>query len=76
MAPKKKTAATPSLTSKSLADLKSLNKAELNSELQSARKELYVLTMKKELGELKQSHLVKKSRKYIAQISTFLTSAV
>ncbi len=76
MAPKKKIAAVTSLTSKSLADLKSLNKAELNSELQSARKELYVLTMKKELGELKQSHLVKKSRKYIAQISTFLTSAV
>lgn len=76
MAPKKKTAAIASLTSKSLGDLKSLNKAELTTELQSARKELYVLTMKKELGELKQSHLMKKSRKYIAQISTFLTSAV
>ena len=75
MAPKKKTASV-SLTSKSLGDLKSLTKAELNTELQAAQKEHYVLSMKKELGELKQSHLMKKSRKYIAQISTFLTSAV
>jgi len=75
MAPKKKTTSA-TLTAKSLGDLKSLNKAELTTELQAAQKELYVLTMKKELGELKQSHLMKKSRKYIAQISTFLTSAV
>ncbi|MBP9779124.1 50S ribosomal protein L29 [Candidatus Gracilibacteria bacterium] len=76
MAPKKKSAQVASLSLKSLADLKTLNKAELTTELQSAQKELYVLTMKKELGELKQSHLMKKSRKYIAQVSTFLTSAV
>ncbi len=76
MAPKKKTTQVASLTLKSVTDLKALNKVELSTELQAARKELYVLTMKKELGELKQSHLMKKSRKYIAQISTFLTSAV
>ena len=76
MTPKKKTTQVASLTLKSVTDLKALNKVELSTELQAARKELYVLTMKKELGELKQSHLMKKSRKYIAQISTFLTSAV
>lgn len=76
MAPKKKATAQVTGTTKSLADLKALSKSELQTELTSARRDLYVLTMKKELGELKQSHLMKKSRKYIAQISTFLTSAV
>lgn len=76
MAPKKKATAQVTGTTKSLADLKSLSKTELQTELTSARRDLYILTMKKELGELKQSHLMKKSRKYIAQISTFLTSAV
>jgi ribosomal protein L29 len=76
MAPKKKATAQVSGTTKSLTDLKALSKTELQTELTSARRDLYILTMKKELGELKQSHLMKKSRKYIAQISTFLTSAV
>jgi ribosomal protein L29 len=76
MAPKKKATAQVTGTTKSLADLKTLSKTELQTELTSARRDLYILTMKKELGELKQSHLMKKSRKYIAQISTFLTSAV
>lgn len=75
MAPKKKTA-TPATGSvhKSLADLKNLDKAELQTELALARKEQYVLTMKKGLGELKQTHLMKKGRKYIAQVSTCLSS--
>jgi ribosomal protein L29 len=76
MAPKKKATAQVTGTTKSLVDLKSLTKNELQLELTSARRDLYILTMKKELGELKQSHLMKQSRKYIAQISTFLTSAV
>ncbi len=76
MAPKKKATSQTSGEQKALADLKTLSKAELLSELQTARRDLYVLTMKKELGELKQSHVMKKARKYIAQISTFLTSAV
>ena len=76
MAPKKKATAQVSGTTKPLTDLKALSKTELQTELTSARRDLYILTMKKELGELKQSHLMKKSRKYIAQISTFLTSAV
>ena len=35
-----------------------------------------LLEMKKELGELKQTHLVKNGRKYIAQVSTFLASSL
>ncbi|MFZ2255616.1 MAG: 50S ribosomal protein L29 [Patescibacteria group bacterium] len=76
MAPKKKATAQVTGTTKSLVDLKALTKSELQTELTSARRDLYILTMKKELGELKQSHLMKQSRKYIAQISTFITSAV
>jgi ribosomal protein L29 len=76
MAPKKKATAQVTGTTKSLVDLKALSKTELQTELTSARRDLYILTMKKELGELKQSHLMKQSRKYIAQISTFITSAV
>ncbi len=61
---------------KDLSALKGLTKDELTSELQSARKELFVLSMKKDLGELKQTHLLRSMRKYIAQVSTFLTSAL
>jgi len=76
MAPKKKATAQVTGTTKSLVDLKALSLSDLQTELTSARRDLYILTMKKELGELKQSHLMKQSRKYIAQISTFITSAV
>jgi ribosomal protein L29 len=75
MAPKKKTATSSSGT-KTLEELKTLDRTSLQAELQNARRDLYVLTMKKELGELKQSHLMKRGRKYIAQISTFLTSTL
>ncbi len=75
MAPKKKTTPIVS-TFKSLSDLKSMNRTELSAELATARKDLYVLGMKKELGELKQTHILKNGRKYIAQISTFLTTTL
>lgn len=75
MAPKKKTP-TSSSGPKTLEELKALDSTALQAELQNARRDLYVLTMKKELGELKQSHLMKQGRKYIAQISTFLTSTL
>ncbi len=77
MAPKKKTSKTAVATElKSLSDLKSLDRSELARELESARRELYILTMKKNLGELKQPHVLKGQRRYIAQISTFLTSSI
>jgi ribosomal protein L29 len=79
MAPKKTTTSksAPAVTAhKSLGDLKSLERTELTRELESARRELYILTMKKNLGELKQPHVLKGQRRYIAQISTFLTSSI
>jgi hypothetical protein len=47
MAPKKKT--TTSLAEKTLDTLKTLDRKGLQDELSLARKELFVLTMKKEL---------------------------
>ncbi|MBC7503698.1 50S ribosomal protein L29 [Candidatus Gracilibacteria bacterium] len=77
MAPKKTTSKAAATTElKSLTDLKSLDRIELARELESARRELYILTMKKNLGELKQPHVLKGQRRYIAQISTFLTSSI
>jgi ribosomal protein L29 len=77
MAPKKTTSKAVQATElKSLSDLKSLDRTDLARELESARRELYILTMKKNLGELKQPHVLKEQRRYIAQISTFLTSSI
>jgi ribosomal protein L29 len=79
MAPKKTTTSksAPAVAEhKSLNDLKSLDRTELARELESARRELYIFTMKKNLGELKQSHFLKGQRRYIAQISTYLTSSL
>ncbi len=81
MAPKKTTTSkakkAPAVTEhKSIGDLKSLERTELVRELESARRELYILTMKKNLGELKQPHVLKGQRRYIAQISTFITSSI
>ncbi|MBX9793114.1 MAG: 50S ribosomal protein L29 [Burkholderiaceae bacterium] len=79
MAPKKTTtskSATVTTERKSLGDLKTLDRTELARVLESARRELYILTMKKNLGELKQPHFLKAQRQYIAQISTFLTSSI
>lgn len=70
MASKNKTAG----NQKSLADLKKLERADLQAELLSAKKELFVLTMKKDLGELKQTHMIRATRKDIARINTFLSS--
>ena len=77
MAPKKTTSKAATATDlKSLSDLKTLDRSDLARELESARRELYILTMKKNLGELKQPHVLKGQRRYIAQISTFLTSSI
>lgn len=77
MAPKKTTSKAAAATElKSLSDLKTLSRSDLARELESARRELYILTMKKNLGELKQPHVLKGQRRYIAQISTFLTSSI
>ena len=56
MAPKKTTAKSAPQTTehKTLVDLKSLERTELTRELESARRELYILTMKKNLGAIEE----------------------
>lgn len=71
MAKAKKT--TSQAEAKNLLTLRDMDRSTLLGELQSARKSLFVLEMKHSLGELKQPHLLKGARKYIAQISTCLT---
>ena len=63
-------------TSKTTKDLKSLDATELKAELLIARKELFSLRMKHSLGELKQSHLIRKARQSVAQISTSLHASL
>ncbi len=55
-------------------DITTLDAAELKKELLTARKELFTLSMKHSLGELKQPHLIRKSRKNIAALSTAISA--
>lgn len=59
---------------KTLENLKEMEKKPLVKEYQEAAKTLYVLRMKKELGEQKQTHLIWAQRKYIARIKTVASS--
>jgi ribosomal protein L29 len=47
-----------------------LNEADLKKELDENLKKTFTLKMKKELWELKQTHLIKALRRYTAQIKT------
>jgi len=57
-----------------LGKLTKLSEKELKTELIRSSKELFSARMKKEVGELKQTHLIKALRRYIAQINTVATS--
>jgi len=67
---------------KELKDLKLLEVSKLNEmssedlakENKRASKDLFVLTMRLKVGELKQTHLVRVLRRYVAQINTVATS--
>lgn len=54
--------------------LNELSEADLKTELTNSSKNLYILKMKKELGELKQTHLIKVLRRYIARLKTIASS--
>ncbi len=58
---------------KEIKDLRKLEVSDLTKELVDAQKKLYELTMKLELNELKQTHLVKPLRRYVAVIQTVMT---
>ncbi|MBW7954646.1 50S ribosomal protein L29 [Candidatus Gracilibacteria bacterium] len=58
---------------KEIKDLRKLELSDLNKELVESRKKLLELTMKLNLNELKQTHLVKPLRRYIAVLNTLIT---
>ena len=59
---------------KEIEKLKELNEKDLKTELSKSSKDLFALKMKKELGELKQTHLIKAVRRYVAQVNTVASS--
>lgn len=60
---------------KSKVDIQKMSKDDLTLELKSAEKSLYNMKMKLVVGELKQTHLVKQARRYVATLKTFATNA-
>lgn len=63
------------LNMKSSEALKKLSAEKLTEEVKGAEKLLYTLNMKLAVGELKQTHLMKALRRYIASLKTLLSSA-
>ncbi len=59
---------------KNLEQLRKLPKADLEKELESSSKNLYVLKMKAKLGEQKQTHHIKALRRYVARVKTIANS--
>jgi ribosomal protein L29 len=57
-----------------VSKLRDMSSEDLVKEDKRASKDLFVLTMKLKVGELKQTHLVKALRRYIAKINTVATS--
>lgn len=54
--------------------LSQLDKQALTKELNKMQAELYILKMKHVANELKQSHLLKAHKSYIARLNTYLNS--
>jgi len=57
-----------------VSKLRDMSSEDLVKENKRASKDLFVLTMKLKVGELKQTHLVKALRRYVAQVNTVATS--
>lgn len=63
-------------TVSSIKDISSLNQLDnewLKQELNKAKKELFILKMKQFSNELKETHLIRMYRRYIARLNTFLS---
>jgi len=56
------------------AKLKELSVKDLNAEKTVSAKKLFTLTMKLRVGELKQTHLIKFLKKYIAKLNTIIAT--
>ena len=59
---------------KDTSNLSELTDAKLRTEIKDSEKKLFTLRMKKELWELKQTHLVKFLKRYIARLKTIAVS--
>ena len=57
-----------------ISKLKELSDADLKKELVASEKKYFTLNMKLKLGELKQTHLIKALRRYIARVKTIANS--
>lgn len=57
-----------------VSKLREMTSEDLILEEKRASKELFTLTMRLKVGELKQTHLVKVLRRYLAQINTVAIS--
>lgn len=55
---------------KQKSELKSLDAIKMKEEVVRVEKEYFVLRMKKNVGELKQAHLMKSLRRYAAMVRT------
>jgi len=55
---------------KSSKEIEALDEKGLKAEITTSAKKLFEMKMKKELNELKQTHLVKPMRRYIAVLKT------
>lgn len=59
---------------KNISDLREMEEKALKTELKKSSENLFVLRMKKDLGEIKQTHLIRTQRKYIARMKTVANS--
>ncbi len=62
------------LNIKKLDTVRKLSLEKVLEEAKNAQRTLFTLRMKLRLGELKQTHLVKFLRKYVAQLKTIATN--
>ena len=60
----------------SMDKLVSLSDTDLKKELSRSAKNLFVLRMKKQTWELKQTHVIKFLRRYIARLNTVANSSM
>lgn len=51
-------------------DIKKLKDADLTKKLETALKDLFVLKMKKKMWDLKETHLIKAMRIFVAKLKT------
>lgn len=61
---------------KTISELRKLSKDDLIKEIKTSEKNLFILKMNKEAGELKKTHLIKFLRRYIARVNTLVNIQV